>query len=181
MAVAERNGRAVQLLLDAGADPELRTRIDDYETPQRMAEAAGLLDLAAILAAKAQPLRRRLRAGLTLIAEVPGGGDFVRRQHTYRIRLRMWLHKGEPVRWREAEGWSARRDSRTTVKTMITVVRIDRSSLVNGLFYGVDGMRVAACAGSKSPRTRLPRSRGSRRHPAGSVLTAEITIVALSE
>ena len=182
MAVAERNGRAVQLLLDAGADPELRTRIDDYETPQRMAEAAGLLDLAAILAAKAQPLRRRLRAGLTLIAEVPGGGDFVRRQHTYRIRLRMWLHKGEPVRWREAEGLVGETRLEDNGETMITVVRIDRSSLVNGLFYGVDGMRVGGMRRLEIAPHLAYRDRGVPGViPPGALLTAEITIVALSE
>jgi ankyrin repeat protein len=49
MAVAERAVIAVQLLLDAGADPALRTRIDDCETPIEMAEAAGLTAIAAIL------------------------------------------------------------------------------------------------------------------------------------
>jgi ankyrin repeat protein len=33
MAMSERNMPAVKLLLDAGADPRLRTRIDDCETP----------------------------------------------------------------------------------------------------------------------------------------------------
>jgi len=50
MAVAERNLSAVQILLDAGADPALRTRIDECETPAEMAEAAGLPDFAARLA-----------------------------------------------------------------------------------------------------------------------------------
>ena len=49
MAVAMRDGLAVQLLLDAGADPELRTRIDDYKTPLEMAKAAGLSTIAEIL------------------------------------------------------------------------------------------------------------------------------------
>jgi ankyrin repeat protein len=49
MAVAERSALAVQILLDAGADPELRTRIDDCETPLQMAQAAGLMDIAAML------------------------------------------------------------------------------------------------------------------------------------
>ena len=57
MAVAERNPLAVQILLDGGADPELRTRIDECETPLEMAEAAGLADIAAMLARKGQPLR----------------------------------------------------------------------------------------------------------------------------
>ena len=49
MAVAERNLTAVKLLLEAGADPGLRTRIDDYETPLELARTAGLRDIAALL------------------------------------------------------------------------------------------------------------------------------------
>ena len=49
MAVAERNAAAIRTLLDAGADPALRTRIDDCETPAEMARAAGQLELAALL------------------------------------------------------------------------------------------------------------------------------------
>ena len=41
MAVAERNVLAVQMLLDAGADPELRTRIDECETPRRDGGSGG--------------------------------------------------------------------------------------------------------------------------------------------
>ncbi len=54
MAVAERNTTAVQILLDCGADPELRTRIDDCHTPAEMARAAGLQSLAQILARTGQ-------------------------------------------------------------------------------------------------------------------------------
>ena len=50
MAVSERNAAALQLLLEAGADPRLRTRIDECETPREMAEAAGLDELAELLA-----------------------------------------------------------------------------------------------------------------------------------
>ena len=50
MAVSERNLKAVELLLHAGADPRLRTRIDDCETPREMAEQAGLCELAQLLA-----------------------------------------------------------------------------------------------------------------------------------
>jgi len=52
MAVSERNAAAVELLLQAGADPRLRTRIDDCETPREMAENAGLHDIAELLAAR---------------------------------------------------------------------------------------------------------------------------------
>jgi ankyrin repeat protein len=46
MAVAERNAAAVKLLLEAGANPRLRTRIDDCETPREMAERAGMREIA---------------------------------------------------------------------------------------------------------------------------------------
>ena len=52
MAVAERQLFAIQLLLDHGADPSLRTRIDEYETPLEMAEAAGLTEATELLARK---------------------------------------------------------------------------------------------------------------------------------
>src|SRR5262245_39017186 len=104
MAVAERNTLALQILLDAGADPELRTHIDERETPLEMAEAAGLTVIATVLARKGVPLRERLRRGLMLLLDIPGTGELVRRHRSYRIRLRYWLNRGEAVRWRAAWG-----------------------------------------------------------------------------
>lgn len=49
MAVAESNVAAVELLLRAGADPRLRTRIDEFETPREMAERVGLHEIATLL------------------------------------------------------------------------------------------------------------------------------------
>ncbi len=51
MAVGERNLPAIQLLLEAGADPRLRTQIDDYETPRETAVRAGFLEAANLLEA----------------------------------------------------------------------------------------------------------------------------------
>jgi len=50
MAVSERNLPAAELLLEAGADPHLRTRIDEYESPRELAERVGLPQLVALLA-----------------------------------------------------------------------------------------------------------------------------------
>ena len=41
---------AVRILLEAGVDPQLRTRIDDYETPQELADKAGHREIARMLA-----------------------------------------------------------------------------------------------------------------------------------
>ncbi len=178
MAVAERNPLAVQILLDSGADPELRTRIDEYETPADMARNAGLADIAATLARKGQPLRRRLRSGLTLLTDIPGTGEAVRRQHTYRIRLRLWLQNGEAVHWQTAWGPVDVARLEDGGKTLITEVRIDRLSLVNGLFYGVDGMNVGGVRRLEIAPHLAYGDRGVPGIiPAGAVLTAEITIV----
>jgi hypothetical protein len=178
MAVAERNPLAVQILLDGGADPELRTRIDGCETPLEMAEAAGLADIAAMLARKGQPLRRRLRSGLTLLVDIPGSGDLVRRQHNYRIRLRLWLHRGDPVRWQAASGPVGAAWLEDEGATLMTEARIDRHTFNNGLFYGIDGMRVG---GMRRLEIAPHLAYGDRGVPgiipAGAVLTAEITIL----
>lgn len=52
MAVGERNLPAVKLLLEAGADPRLRTRIDSCESPREIAEALGLHEMSDLLAAQ---------------------------------------------------------------------------------------------------------------------------------
>ena len=58
MAVSEHHLPAIEVLLEAGADPRLRTRIDDYETPLEMAERAGLGEIAKLLAAYELRLNR---------------------------------------------------------------------------------------------------------------------------
>jgi ankyrin repeat protein len=178
MAVAERNALAVQILLDGGADPELRTRIDECETPLEMAQAAGLDDIAAILARKGEPLRQRLRSGLTLLVDIPGTWDVIRRQHNYLIRLRMWLNRGELVRWHMASGPVGIARLEDNGETLVTEVRIDRRTLISGLFYGVDGMRVG---GTRRLEIAPHLGYGDRGVPgvipAAAVLTAEIAIL----
>jgi hypothetical protein len=177
IAVAERNIRAVQLLLDAGADPELRTRIDDCESSIEMAKGAGLADLAEMLTQKGQPVRRRLRSGLTLLLDAPGTGEPVRRQHNYRIRERVWLHKGDPVRWPEAWVFGNTRLEDDGL-TLITNVEIHRRSLMNGLFYGVEGMRVGGTRRLEiAPHLAYGVSCVAGVIPAGALLTVEITIL----
>jgi FKBP-type peptidyl-prolyl cis-trans isomerase len=64
-------------------------------------------------------------------------------------------------------------------ETLITEVRIDRRSLFNGLFYGVEGMRVG---GTRRLEIAPHLGYGDRGVPgvipASAVLTAEITILA---
>jgi uncharacterized protein len=56
LAVATRDQLAIQRLLDAGADPELPTRIDASETPLQMAQVAGLPEIEEMLARKGKAM-----------------------------------------------------------------------------------------------------------------------------
>jgi len=173
--VAERNAIALQTLIDAGADRELRTRIDDYETALEMAESAGLSSLAELLRGQAP---RRLRGGLTLVTDVAGDGDEIRRQARYRIRLRLWLPDGQPVRWKLAWGPVGAATLEDNGETLLTEARVDRRTLFNGLFYGIEGMRVG---GLRRLAVAPHLAYGDRGVPGvippGSALKAEITIL----
>jgi ankyrin repeat protein len=63
MAVGERNLPAVRILLEAGADPRLRTRIDDCETPGEMAEHVGHREIIELLGARETQLAREEASG----------------------------------------------------------------------------------------------------------------------
>jgi hypothetical protein len=179
MAVAEANLLAVHRLLDAGADPDLATRIDACETPEQMARAAGLTDIEAVLARRGRPLQQRLRSGLHLLADIPGTGVPVRRQHRYHLRLRLWLNRGAPVRWREAMGPVGVARLEDDGATLVTTLRIDRHELVNGLFYGVDGMRVGGTRRVEiAPHLAYGEQGVPGVIPPNAVLTAEITVLA---
>jgi hypothetical protein len=178
MAVAERNALAVRILLDAGADPDQTTRIDDHETPLEMAIAAGLTEIAGMLARRGRPMQQRLRAGLTLLEDVTGGGEPVRRRHRYRVRLRTW-REAAVVRWaRAASPWPG-----ATLEddgaALVTDVRVDRGSLIAGLFYGMEGMRVG---GMRRLAIAPPLAYGDRGVadliPPGATLTIEVLVLA---
>jgi hypothetical protein len=121
---------------------------------------------------------RRLRSGLTLLTDIPGTGEPVRRQHNYMVRLRMWLHRGEPVRWKMASGPVGVGRLEDEGATLITVMRIDRGSMVNGLFYGIDGMRVGGTRRLEiAPHLAWGEKGVPGMIPENALILAEITIL----
>ena len=80
---------------------------------------------------------------MTILFDIPGSGEPVQRQHNYMVRLRLWLHRGEPVRWQFASGPVGVGRLEDDGATLITEMRLNRGSMMNGLFYGMDGMRVS--------------------------------------
>ncbi len=121
---------------------------------------------------------KSMRSGLKLLADDPGTGPAIERQHVYQIRLRMWLSKGEPVRWSRPWGAVDRARLEDDGETLITDVRIDRVSLVNGLFYGVQGMRIGGTRKLEiSPHLAFREAGIPGTIPENAVITAEITIL----
>lgn len=88
-------------------------------------------------------------------------------------------HRGEPVRWREAKGPVGVARLEDNGATLVTELRIDRNALVNGLVYGVDGMRVGGTRRVKiAPHLAYGEQGVPGLVPANAVLTAEITVLA---
>ena len=88
------------------------------------------------------------------------------------------MNKGQAVRWRTAWGPVGAARLEDNGETLITEVRIDRRSLVNGLFYSVAGMRTG---GTRRLEIAPHLAYGDRGVPgvipAGAVLIAEIKIL----
>src|SRR5687767_15954531 len=91
-------------------------------------------------AGNTSPIAMVLKKGLELLSEQDGGGTPVRRHFFYRIKLRMWLHRGEPVRWSDPWGLADKgAHLEDAGAVLLTDVRVDRVFLIAGLFYGIQG------------------------------------------
>ena len=76
----------------------------------------------------------------------------------------LWLMNGQAVRWETAAGPMVAMRLDDNGETLITDIQVNRRSLVNGLFHGVEGMRIGGTRRleiSAAPRVR--RSRRFRR------------------
>ena len=117
-----------------------------------------------------------IKPGVELLAESLGEGPPVERHKHYRVRLRMWLRGGDPVRWETLE--HSQGDEAGDETTLIRDTRVDRVSLIAGLFYGIQGMRVG---GTRTLRIAPHLAYGERglpgRVPANAVLTVEIRVL----
>ena len=119
-----------------------------------------------------------MRSGVKLLEDVLGAGSILKRHWFYRIRLRMWLNKGEPVRWQAPWGLLPHAVLEDEGKILVTEVRFDRVFLISGLFYGIEGMRVGG-----TRRLKISPHMGYREEgvpgiiPPNSVIVAEITIL----
>ncbi|MCA1559449.1 MAG: hypothetical protein LC804_03970 [Acidobacteria bacterium] len=66
---------------------------------------------------------------------MPGDGQVVERHRFYRLRVRVWLSEGAPIRWQTPWGLIDRAVLEDEGTTLVTDARLDRNSLVSGLLY----------------------------------------------
>ena len=118
-----------------------------------------------------------MRTGIEIIEDVPGYGAPVARHNWYKIRLKIWLHRGEPVRWERVWGTSPA-ELNDNGETLVTHVRIDREQLIAGLFYGCEGMHVGGRRILRIAPHLAYREQGVPGIiPANALLTAELEFI----
>lgn len=119
------------------------------------------------------------RSGIKIIADTPGQGEPVERQHIYQIRLKMWLNKGEPIRWKHPWGMIDRARLEDDGETLYTDLRIDRENLFAGLFQGIEGMRIGGTRKLRiSPHLAYGETGIPGTVPAQALIIAEIEFIA---
>jgi FKBP-type peptidyl-prolyl isomerase-like protein len=115
-----------------------------------------------------------VRPGVDLLEDTPGLGEAVERHRVYDVRLRIWLSRGEPVRWEEP--YRGRLEDDGTI--LFKPLRVDREQMFAGLFHGVEGMRIG---GTRRIRVAPHLAYGERGVPGlippNALLTVEVQIL----
>ena len=119
-----------------------------------------------------------MRSGVKILSDAPGTGPEIKRLHIYLMRLKFWLNKGEPVRWTSPSGFVDRARLEDDSETLVADLRVDRENLVNGLFYGIQGMRIGGTRKLKiSPHLAYGEHGIPGLIPADAVIIAEVSVL----
>jgi hypothetical protein len=123
-----------------------------------------------------------IKSGIRLLDDVEGDGALVQRQQVYQMQIRMWLNQGQPIVWQRPWGMIDRARLEDEGKTLITDLRVDRENLFNGLFYGIQGMRVGGSRKLKiSPHLAYGERGIEGLIPANAVVIVEVTVLGLRQ
>jgi len=120
-----------------------------------------------------------MRSGIEVLEDNPGDGSPVLRKRHYDVRLRIWLSRGDPVRWKQPWGVYDRVRIEDDGTTLFTSLRIHRGEMFAGLFYGVEGMRVGGTRKFRVAPHLAYREEGVPGViPPNALLTVEVSVLA---
>jgi hypothetical protein len=118
-----------------------------------------------------------VRAGIEVLSDSRGSGQPVRRHEWYHARLKMWLSRGDPVRWTTAWGTSPAH-LEDDGETLDTHFRYDREHLIAGIFQGCEGMNVGGTRKLRiAPHLAYREAGVSGSIPPNALLTVEISFL----
>ncbi len=119
-----------------------------------------------------------MKKGIKLLAEHIGDGAEVQRQHYYKIRLKCWLNQGQALQWKGPLGLFESATIEDNSETLITDIRFNREFLINGLFYGLEGMKIGGTRKLEiSPHLAYGEKGIPDLIPANAVLIFEIEVL----
>jgi len=122
----------------------------------------------------------KLRKGLEILADIPGIGDEIQKLKSYRMKIKMWLNKGDPVIWRDdipkqMQDFATVSPGRTE---LTEVHRYHRENIILGIYYGIKGMRIHGIRKFKiSPNLAYGEKGVDGIIPPNALLIVEITIL----
>ena len=119
------------------------------------------------------------RSGIKLLDERVGTGEEIQRHKWNRMALRLWLSKGEPIKWSKPFGLLDEMALSEDGFTLTADYRFDREFLFGGLFYGIEGMRIGGKKTLKiSPHLAYREKGVEGMIPPNAVLKVEVEIIA---
>jgi len=122
----------------------------------------------------------KLRKGLEILENIPGIGDEIKKLKSYRMKIKMWLNKGDPVIWgnhipEQMQEFATLSPGRTE---LTEVHRYHRENFIPGIYYGIAGMRIHGIRKLKiSPNLAYGEKGIEGRIPPDALLIVEITIL----
>ena len=122
----------------------------------------------------------KLRNGLEILEDIPGIGDEIQKLKSYRMKIKMWLNKGDPVIWQdEIPSQFQELVKLSPDRTELTQVhRYHRENFIPGIYYGIKGMRIHGIRKLKiSPNLAYGKKGIEGRIPPDALLVVEITIL----
>jgi len=122
----------------------------------------------------------KLRKGLEILDDIPGIGDEIQKLESYRMKIKMWLNKGDPVKWQndlpeELQHIVMLSQDRTEITQ---VHRYHRENFIAGIYYGLKGMRIHGIRKLKiSPNLAYGEKGVEGIIPPNALLIVKITIL----